>query len=101
MRSSIDVHWENGSSTLAWTFADTHFRMSLEDILADPPAEEEPEEDASEETADGDADGDADADVADDDAALGTPRHGDVVDARSRPGDRLDAVRDVHVMHVV
>jgi len=36
----IDIHWENGSETLAWAFGDTYYRFALTDALyeAEDPA---------------------------------------------------------------
>ena len=30
----IDLHWEDGSETLAWTFADTFYRIDVSDAVA-------------------------------------------------------------------
>jgi Tol biopolymer transport system component/imidazolonepropionase-like amidohydrolase len=33
----IDLHWENGSETLAWTFADTFYRIDVAEAMAPRP----------------------------------------------------------------
>lgn len=37
----IDVHWENGSGTLAWTYSDTFYRIGREEALTAPLEEED------------------------------------------------------------
>lgn len=56
----IDLHWEDGSETLAWTFADTFYRVNVAEVMAPQPD---------------DADDEASADDAADDAgaAAGEP----------------------------
>ncbi len=61
----IDLHWEDGSETLAWSFADTFYRINVAEAMAPQPDDE------------GDAEseaGDAGDDAADpDDDAAGDP----------------------------
>jgi len=44
----VDLHWEDGSETLAWTFADTFYRINVAEAMA-PEPEEEDAEDTSDE----------------------------------------------------
>ena len=37
----IDLHWEDGSETLAWTFADTFYRINVDEAMAPRPDDEE------------------------------------------------------------
>ncbi|NKB88804.1 MAG: amidohydrolase family protein [Acidobacteria bacterium] len=76
----LDIHWEDGSDTLAWVFGDTYYRFGLEDALW----EAEPEEDDADDGApDGDASDDGattDATVGDDADSTGTDADIDAVD---------------------
>jgi Tol biopolymer transport system component/imidazolonepropionase-like amidohydrolase len=47
----FDIHWEDGSETLAWVFGDTYYRFPLADALFE--ADESPADEDAEESADG------------------------------------------------
>jgi len=63
----IDLHWEDGSETLAWTFADTFYRINVAEAMAPRPDDEDDEAD----------DAAAGDDAADPGAAGGDPGVGD------------------------
>ena len=67
----VDIHWEDGSETLAWVFGDTYYRFALVDALAEVEEEASEEDEADSEDVDADADTDgADTDDADTDGAV-------------------------------
>lgn len=56
----IDLHWEQGGTGLAWSFANTFYAMSLDSIFAEPADsdDEEAEDGAEQDLAEGDEDED-------------------------------------------
>jgi len=76
----IDLHWEDGSQTLAWTFADTFYRINVNEAMAPQPDDED--EAAAEP-----------ADAATTDEPAGAQGEQAEAEAEEEPGVRPDALK--------